>query len=123
MTVQNTPALRTQATLAIQNDAFNQFATKEDMDEHILTLAGIATDFVIAMPIVQHVYNWPPANVILDRCVGKSKLIALYNALFDELSENGYPVSVLMTMQVLQHVPKRYTLLTVPLSARLGPLH
>jgi hypothetical protein len=117
------PAIATKSLIAVHNDSLNSFINTEDLSEHIKVLSGIAFDFVQAMPICQYVYNWPPAEIILDRCTGKSKLSTLYNALFDELSENGYPVSVLMTMQVVQHVPKRYTVLSVPLAARLGRLH
>lgn len=117
------PAIATKSLIAVHNDSLNSFVNAEDLSEHIKVLSGITFDFVQAMPICQYVYNWPPADIILDRCTGKSKLSTLYNALFDELSENGYPVSVLMTMQVVQHVPKRYTVLSVPLAARLGSLH
>jgi hypothetical protein len=117
------PAVANKTMIAVHNDSLNSFINTEDLSEHVKVLSGIAFDFVAAMPICQYVYNWPPAEIILDRCTGKSKLSTLYNALFDELSENGYPVSVLMTMQVVQHVPKRYTLLSVPLASRLGSLH
>jgi hypothetical protein len=117
------PAIVKHTTIICNNDGLKQFVSTEDINEHINTLAGITVDFVMAIPISQFAYNWPPVNIILDCCQGKSKLMTLYNALFDELSENGYSVSVLMTMKVLQHDPKKYTVLSLPLSSRIGALH
>lgn len=110
-------------SLVMHDDRLNMFVSTQDLEETLKTLAAIVIDFTFRYPQAAVYLNWPPEQYVLDVVSAQSPLRVLYQVLFEHMSENGYPVTMLTNTTVYHHAPRKNTVLQVSTQHRLTKLN
>lgn len=120
---QNVPQIAKVMTIKLYDERLNLFVSPEDMAGHMEVLSAIIRQFAMLQPIVGYLLNWPPDDILLDNLSTWSPIRQLYSALFELLSDSGYPATVIPTIKVIQHAPRETTILEVAAHLRIRTVH
>lgn len=110
-------------TAFLINDSRLDMFSKEDIRTYLWLLKDVAISVTERLPISLLVPVWPPEEMLLHDFADSAPVRALYSVLGDVLSNAGYSLGVLTTLEVEKHEPAELTVFKAQTRFRVYTLH
>lgn len=110
-------------TAFLVNDSRLNAFSEADIKTYLWLLKDVATDVTERIPISLLVPVWPPHEMLLKEFSDSAPVRTLYSVLEDVLSNAGYSLGVLTTLEVEKHEPTELTVFKAQTRFRVYTLH
>lgn len=110
-------------TAFLVNDSRLNDFDKSDIEAYLWLLKEVATEVTERLPISLLVPVWPPHQMLLNAFSETAPVRTLYSVLEEVLSNAGYSLGVLTTLEVEKHEPTELTVFKAQTRFRVYTLH
>lgn len=117
--------IRVVENIVVLNDSLiSDFDDIDDLTIVLRVLKDCIKDIAETTPLAAVIPFWPPAELVFNyNPIQRTPLVRLYLLLKSIFEPCGYPLTAVIRLSVVSHSSKHGTALSVPLDAKLYPVH